>query len=235
MYRELSAPLTTKTIEILHRRISERFPGSGLARVCEELLAVGLEAEAKSARIGRPNLLLRFLVALIVLGTLLVLGYGLLGMDLKLNRTGIGDLIQVADAAFNSIVVIGAALLFLVTVETRIKRHRALAALHELRSLAHVIDMHQLGKDPAVILSKPTASSPKRELSEAELKRYLDYSSEMLSLIGKIAALYAQKLHDSSVVAAVNEIELLTTGLSRKIWQKLVLMDQTASKQSLPA
>lgn len=234
MYRELSAPLTTKTIETLRRRISERFPDSGLLRVCEELLAVAQEAEAKSERIGRPNLWLRLLVAVVIAGALLVGAYGLVGVDLKLSRTGIGDIIQVADSAFNTIVVIGAALLFLVTVENRVKRYRALEALHELRSLAHVIDMHQLGKDPAVILSRPTASSPKRELSQAELSRYLDYCSEMLSLIGKLAALYAQRLHDSSVVAGVNEIELLTTGLSRKIWQKLVLLDRPGKEQVVP-
>jgi hypothetical protein len=228
VYRELNAKLTTQTIEILHRRISERFPDSGLSRVCRELLAVGEEAQAKSEWIGRPNLLLRLLVALVAIGAILTLVYGLVGVDLRLNRTGLGDIIQVADAGINSIVVIGAAFLFLVTVENRIKRHRALQALHELRSLAHVIDMHQLRKDPAAILGTPTASSPKRELSQAQLSRYLDYCSEMLSLTGKIAALYAQKFNDSNVVAAVNDIELLTTGLSRKIWQKLMLLEQAS-------
>jgi len=101
-----------------------------------------------------------------------------------------------------------------------------LAALHELRSLAHVVDMHQLTKDPDrfrpdVVL---TASSPARQMSQFELSRYLDYCSEMLSLIGKIAALYAQDFDDPSVLAAVNEIESLTTGLSRKIWQKLMIV-----------
>ena len=137
-----------------------------------------------------------------------------------------GDLIQVADAAVNTLVIVGAALVFLVTVETRVKRHRALKALHELRSLAHVIDMHQLYKDPSAVLGEPTASSPKRTLSTVQLSRYLDYCSEMLSLTGKIAALYAQKFPDPSVVAAVNEIELLTTGLSRKIWQKMMLLER---------
>lgn len=190
---------------------------------------MGLEAESRSDRIGRPNLILRFLVTLVIIGALLVLAYGLTGMELGLNRAGFGELVQVADAAFNSIVVIGAALLFLVTVESRVKRHRVLKALHELRSLAHVVDMHQLRKDPAAILGTPTRSSPRRELSQEELARYLDYCCEMLSLIGKIAALYAQKLHDTNVVAAVNEIELLTTGLSRKIWQKMVLLGRPSN------
>ena len=44
----------------------------------------------------------------------------------------------------------------------------------------------------------------------------------MLSLIGKVAALYVQDFDDEVAVAAVNEIENLTTGLSRKIWQKIM-------------
>ena len=48
--------------------------------------------------------------------------------------------------------------------------------------------------------------------------------SEMLSLTGKIAALYVQDFEDGVAVQAVNEIEDLTTGLSRKIWQKLTIV-----------
>jgi hypothetical protein len=58
------------------------------------------------------------------------------------------------------------------------------------------------------------------------LIRYLDYCSEMLSLTGKIAALYAQNFRDAVVLSAVNELENLTTGLSRKIWQKIMIVDK---------
>ena len=61
-------------------------------------------------------------------------------------------------------------------------------------------------------------------MSAFDLRRYLDYCSEMLSLTGKVAALYLQTLDDSAVVTVVNEIETLTTGLSRKIWQKIDLV-----------
>ena len=56
------------------------------------------------------------------------------------------------------------------------------------------------------------------------LGRYLDYCSEMLSLTGKVAALYVQDFEDDVAVQAVNEIEDLTTGLARKIWQKLTIV-----------
>ncbi len=90
---------------------------------------------------------------------------------------------------------------------------------------AHVIDAHQLTKDPDCLLieGEDTASSPKRELTPFEMSRYLDYCSEMLSLVGKIAALYAQHIDDPVALGAVDGIESLTTNLSRKVWQKITM------------
>ena len=48
----------------------------------------------------------------------------------------------------------------------------------------------------------------------------------MLSITGKLAALYAQALNDDVVVNAVNDIENLGTNLSRKIWQKIMLVGE---------
>ena len=42
----------------------------------------------------------------------------------------------------------------------------------------------------------------------------------------KVAAYYVQSVQDEVVLGAVNEIEDLTNGLSRKIWQKLMVLDQ---------
>lgn len=129
----------------------------------------------------------------------------------------------------NDIVLIGAGIFFLVTMEQRIKRRRALNALHELRSIAHVIDMHQLTKDPERSLrqGRTTQSSPKASLAPYELGRYLDYCSEMLSLTGKLAALYMRDLDDGIVLQSVNEIENLTTSLSQKIWQKIMILNES--------
>jgi hypothetical protein len=140
-------------------------------------------------------------------------------------------LVQVSEAGLNVFLLLSAAILFLVTAETRIKRRRALKAIHELRALAHVIDMHQLTKDPERLMSRraATPSSPKQDLTQFELGRYLDYCSEMLSLIGKLAALYVQKFDDPVALAAVNEVEDLTTGLSRKIWQKIMIINSDAA------
>ena len=56
----------------------------------------------------------------------------------------------------------------------------------------------------------------------------------MLSLIGKLAALYVQKFDDPVALGAVNEVEELTTGLSRKIWQKIMILDRIIAPQQNP-
>lgn len=56
------------------------------------------------------------------------------------------------------------------------------------------------------------------------MRRYLDFCSQLLSLVAKIAALAAQENDDAVVLDTVSEIETLTVGISRKIWQKLSLV-----------
>lgn len=227
MYRSLDSEKILDTIATLSRRIAERFPGAGLNKVCEELLTIAGESQRRIEWIGKPQRSLRIitgvLVAIIVACLLLVFAnasWPRSGFDLVV-------LVQVSEAGLNVFLLISAAILFLVTAETRIKRRRALKAIHELRALAHVIDMHQLTKDPERLVARltETASSPKHNLTPAELGRYLDYCSEMLSLIGKLAALYVQKFDDPVALAAVNEVEDLTTGFSRKIWQKIMIIN----------
>jgi hypothetical protein len=226
MYRHLNADRTLSTIETLNSRIAERFPDSGLSRVCSELYVVANESKARALRIARPNYGLRLFVGMVVTLGLLGLFYSISLLEISTRPFTIGELVQLTEAGMNDVVLIGAAILFLITVEVRIKRVRVLEALHELRSIAHVIDMHQLTKDPGRYAKDRilTVHSPSWEMTAYELTRYLDYCSEMLSLTGKVGALYAQNLKDAVVLSAVNELENLTTGLSRKVWQKIMIL-----------
>ena len=228
MYRSLDPDKTGATIEKLRQRIAERFPASGLARVCSELSDVAQASKLRANSIARPNISLRLTLVVLIALTLTLLAYSISLLNLSFTNLLAGELVQVIDAGLNELVLIGATIFFLVSAELRIKRSRALRALHELRSIAHVIDMHQLTKDPSRIEADVvwTSSSPVQSLTAFELTRYLDYCSEMLSLTGKIAALYAQTLNDNVVLRAVNELESLTTGLSRKIWQKIMVLQR---------
>jgi len=233
MYRSLDSEKIVDTIGTLSRRIDERFPDSGLSNVCRELLTIAGESQERSAWFAKPQRALRIItwILLIIMAT----GLAIILTHAAWPREGfeVVGLVQGLEAALNITILLGAAALFLATVEVRIKRKRALKAIHELRALAHVIDMHQLTKDPERLRAhaQATASSPKRTLRGSELIRYLDYCSEMLSLIGKIAALYVQKFDDPVALVAVNEVEELTTSLSRKIWQKIMILNAFTAEE----
>ena len=228
MYTKLDPDFILTTIDKLAHRINERFSGAGLVAVCRELFTLAEVNKKNSAKIARNSFSLRAIVILVTLAGIAALLYAIVNLKISSGKMSASDWVQASNAALSSIVMLGAAFLFLVTIENRVKRTRALKALHELRSIAHVIDMHQLTKDPYAEHSQlvPTRSSPKRTLEGELLARYLDYCSEMLALTSKVAALYAQNFHDSVVVTAVNELESLASGLSRKIWQKITIIHQ---------
>jgi hypothetical protein len=141
------------------------------------------------------------------------------------------DFVQVSEAGLNEAVLIGAGMIFLTTLESRRKRKRVISAVNRLRSIAHIIDAHQLTKDPAGIssINLSTPHSPQRDLTEFNLCRYLDYCSEMLSLVSKIGFLYVQNFDDAAANNAVNELDNLANGLSRKIWQKIMIIQLSAN------
>jgi hypothetical protein len=222
----LDADSVARTVALLRQRIDERFPDSGLGRVCRELDRITGQTRERAVWIATPILGLR-----VGVGALLALiAAGLAGTVLSLHRPNqpleIFQFVQLLESGINDVVLVGAGVFFLVTLETRIKRRRALTAIRELRAIAHIIDMHQLTKDPEWIVTpgRESALLPDRALTRFELSRYLDYCSEMLSITGKIAALYIQDFDDDVALSAVNEVENLTTGLSRKIWQKLMIV-----------
>lgn len=227
MPHSLDAGRIVATIDKLSARIGERFPGSGLSGVSTTLGNIARETRARAAAIVRPNVALRLagLAALALGGALIVYVIGLI--EVKRDAENLFGVLQGIEAAVNILIVAGAATFFLATLEARWKRQQALAHLHELRSVVHVIDMHQLTKDPMIAGdgALATRSSPKRTLTPFELVRYLDYCSELLSLAAKVAALYAQSSRDPVVVDVVNDIERLTANLAQKVWQKIMIVE----------
>ncbi|MFC2951508.1 hypothetical protein ACFOOP_06180 [Marinicaulis aureus] len=221
-YRTLSAAQVIDTIDALSRRIEERFPGSGLNRVSDQLSEVARRCAAESERLRDPVIPIRVSVYSIWALGGAALGWIALTLHYDAVEFEAAGLVQVLEPAMNIAVLVGLGVVTLGRLEERWKRARALDYLHELRSIAHVVDMHQLTKDPYRRLLPTTASSPDVSLQGPLLERYLDYCSEMLSLTAKLAALFAQSCRDPEVVAGAGDIEQLTTALSRKIWQKIM-------------
>ena len=225
-----------ETIGRLNERIAARFPDSSLLDVSKHLLTLGKRAETQAESFGQPFLILRILAGLLSLALVICVSLTLFFVKLPDRPIELVDYLQGLDSGANQVVLSGAAIYFLLSVETRLKRRRALAIVNQLRSIAHVIDMHQLTKDPERIVPKELMlpSSPKRDMSELNLSRYLDYSCEMLSLVGKIAVVYVQHFDDAVAIASANEVEDLCTSLSRKIWQKIMLIHSSPTAPPVP-
>jgi hypothetical protein len=219
------------TAERLELRVRERFPDRGLAQVAGEVTALARGIQAEVTVLAPPIWWLRGLVALIVLaGAAVFLWVGSILPLRDVGQDAIGS-VQGIEAAINTALLAGLGLVALVRLEVRVKRQRVARGLHGLRSIIHVIDMHQLTKDPVTLSPDfvPTETSPARTLDAVRMSRYLDYCSELLAITGKLAALYSQAVPDEGVAQAVTDIELLGSSLSRKIWQKIGMIDAAAT------
>lgn len=234
-YRSIDPRLVIETAERLELRIVERFPEVGLRNVASELVALGHDLARAADALAKPIWWLRVLIgAAFTAGAAVFLFVGtVLPLDRFSGGEDVFESVQGIEASLNTMILAGLGLLTLIRTEDWLKRKAVFRELHGLRSLIHVIDMHQLTKDPAALSEdfRPTAHSPVRITNSQDLARYLDYCSEMLSITGKLAALFAQAVNDEVVVEAVNDIEDLGSNLSRKIWQKITLIENAARQR----
>lgn len=231
-YRSFDPQKIVDTTASLERRIGERFADSSLRKIAAELNQVAREAIVRAAAIREPIVWLRLGIWTVVAVAVVLLW--LLATRLQRPKDEVFALeqfVQIMDAGMESIVLLGAALVSLVTFENRLKRNRALRAIHELRAMAHIIDMHQLTKDPERITGNwpATESSSERQMTAFDLGRYLDYCSGLLSMVNKIGAVYVQDFPDPIALAAADQLSTLTNDLSQKIWQKIMILDITTT------
>lgn len=224
VYRTIDANLVLQTLEKLRLRIGERFPQAGLGKVCAELAVLAGDTQARVTGLAKPMIWIRVGVGLVLTAGAALAAYGIHAVSFRSGEAEMLSLVSALESAVNLLLVVGAGVFSLTSLEARLKRHTAMRALHELRSIIHVIDMHQLTKDPVMFGAARTKASPDHKLSPFELVRYLDYCSEMLSLSGKLAALYAQDFSDPDVIEAASDIEQLATNLSQKVWQKITIV-----------
>jgi hypothetical protein len=237
-YRRLDPDKLVETIEALKERIQAKMGERGLTNICGELASVASDAKHRTQRLKRPFWLLR-LIPVLATGAIVYITWAM-HASISVVDASVGKMLtkELQDLLFAvrqllssaalpialavPVPLVFAMFVFIWTIEARWKRHRTLRYLHELRSLVHVIDMHQLTKDPHVLAD---GSDPDR-LSGEMLMRYLDYCSELLSMSAKVATLYAESSHDAVVIEAVSDLVQTTSNLSSKIWQKLTIIER---------
>ena len=227
---ELDFDKVAVTADHLISRIDERFPGRGLAQIAREVKARVLALQSDRLLLKRPMWKVRSISYIIIISFLALLALATFegSVSFQVKSHDFSDLLGIFTTSLECLFFLGAAGLFIMTLELRIKRKKALAAIQRLRGVAHIIDMHQLTKDPERFLmaGPDTENSPERTLTPFLMGRYLDYSSELLSILSKTSAGYAVNEGDPVLLAAVDQMESLTSSLQRKIWQKMVLISK---------
>lgn len=228
-YQQLDPEKVADTLGNLQDRIATHFPRRGLSKVAAELetMAKQIRGSVKDSqdRLRRIRRTARAASGLVVLIAVVVFAFALSGA-IAHGPDRSFEWLPLIESTVNDAIFVALAVFFLNELPNRLERRRLLPQLHRLRSLAHIVDMHQLTKAPENV--EPSGASADTDddevMSRAEMVQYLDYCSEMLSLVGKVAALCAEESQDSVVLETVSTIETLTTGLSRKIWQKISLL-----------
>ncbi|MFT6863423.1 MAG: hypothetical protein ACJAVK_001984 [Akkermansiaceae bacterium] len=223
-YRTIDPTKLILTISKMADRVEAQFPKSGLSAVANEVAAVAEGTVARVIDIKKPRLILRFIVGFLVL--LVLSGPLIFSLLLSFSEevTNLGDFLEATDAGLHMLLVLAGGIVFLVGMENRGQRNDALEALAEFRSLAHLVDLHQINKDPGLDLMVAPEHDIRTVRTDEELAIYLDLSGDLLSIVGKLAAYYAQNLSDRVVLDAVNEIETLTSSLSNKLWLKILVL-----------
>lgn len=229
-FEKVRAEPVLATVRRLEQRIEARFPGRGLHRVAGELGRLVDEVATSTASVrGRRSWLRpvsRAGIVVVVVLAAVVMTLAVRAAVVDAPDDGLAW-IPLLESAVNDLVFAGLAIWFLWSVPERLQRQRLLDLLHRLRSMAHIVDMHQLTKDPERLRSSfsPTAASVDVDLTPQQLEHYLDYCSELLSLVGKAAALCAEESRDPLVLDTVSTVETLTVSLERKVWQKIAVLD----------
>ena len=145
----LSASAVQATVVRLSERIEARFPARGLARVAVELTRLAADVSVGAAgarsRLRWVRLASRVGVFLVVIATLAAL---VLAMQDAGRIDSSVAWLPLIESAINDLVFAAIAVFFLHALPNRLERGQLLGLLHRLRSLAHIVDMHQLTKDP---------------------------------------------------------------------------------------
>jgi hypothetical protein len=219
MGRALDADEIMATLTAIGHRIGAEFPSSDLVQSHADLMQLTRQTRANVANVRRTPWFIRlaFIVAVIVLLILLsLLGKIILGVR---ATDELSDLMQGLDSAIvtGNVFTSGIAV-YILSLDTQLRRKRGLVALNEIRDTAHAIDMQE------IVQSSNRAANSKfsgnASYANFDACGYLDCCSDMLSICGKLAALYSQAMHDNFIVDTVANIERLTAELSHKMWRR---------------
>jgi hypothetical protein len=206
--RHLDPAKLISTSAALTAWIDKDFNHAHLAQVAANVHRLTQEAVVMAQRIRRPIWLLRIGIWGLILAFVA-------GAVQQLVTHRLDEVLHFLDDTKGAALYIGAFLLGFITLEVRLKRRRALKAISELRAVAHIVDMHQLAKDQSI-------EEFRERTTPEKMDSYLHACIALLALLSKVGQLYVEHFPDTVATSAVNDFEMISTGLSNKIWMKIL-------------
>jgi len=216
-------------IETLSFRIHDRFPKSSLKEhsfLFLQFAKVFRDNIAQAKNLSKWFWLWKAMLIVVSISLSIYLLI-ILRTELSLPSAETSSL-NILDACFNMSFLFFGFLYFLSTLDKWYTRKRISVLLIELKNFIHVADMHQINKDPNHFHDDyiKSENSPTKKLTQFELQRYLDYTSEFVSLASKLSCLVLNKFNDDQeIMSRVNEVVLLCNGITHKIWQKIIILN----------
>src|SRR3979411_1286382 len=120
-YRQLDEAKIVDTLTALRDRINNQFPDSGLGKVADEMIAVGSEVADCADYLTSPNWPIRIFAGLLITAMIVVLYLATPPINLPEGAHKFSDIQSIA-ALLNTVAVVGVAVLFLLRLETNLKR-----------------------------------------------------------------------------------------------------------------
>lgn len=218
-----------ETASRLVERIQQRFGDDPLTDIARQVLDVAKMSEKRIARALRVGFFIRMLTWPLVLAAGVGIAWWVKSLNLTLRVNDAGDLAQSLDSVFQLLLVLGAGGWFLLSIGTKAQRRSLFKALQELHALTQVIDLVQLDKDPDRLhfssdQRTPTSPTLGKANTAFLLGRYLDYCSELLSVLSKIACLYRERVSDEAVLSRLGDFDRLSNQLRANIGSKMGLI-----------
>jgi hypothetical protein len=205
-----------ETAENLAHRVGESLPGSTLASLAIELAAIARKTDERARQARRPIYAIRVGSLLSISSTLVGLWYLAGHIHTRWEFGTITEVFEATDAGFNLLVLLGGVLWFFLTIESRIKRKKALNSIEELREFIHVIDVTQLYYTPDLYKADPASSHSSLNLDYT----YLLFCTQMLGVINNLAPLYSRGAAGDSIFRAVSDVETLANAITAKLLSK---------------
>lgn len=204
----VSAQEMAQKARLLSKRIDERFAKHHLSKLAKEMASLSEVAGLQARDLGRPLYWARFISILLAVVFLGVLVGAFRFLELP------GGAMSVSDgwSIFESVLVIGSIIAFLLNKERRVKRKRVRQVVQELGKYSDLVMQLQADKDPERFLSSYSKKdhSPDLKIHRLEdIPKYLDYCEEILMMIAGFASLYSQNCEDQESLASLQRVQNL--------------------------